>query len=37
MSPSFLSSSQGYKNDPMYIKVRVGGWQDDIFPGIDMH
>lgn len=25
MSPGFLSSSQGYENVPMNIKVRVGG------------
>lgn len=25
MSPGFLSSSQGYENVPMYIKVKVGG------------
>lgn len=36
MSPGFLSSSQGYENVPMYIKVKVGGWQGDIFLGIDM-
>lgn len=25
MSPDFLSSSQGYENVPMYIKVKMGG------------